>query len=99
MNPSEPSRIYLQIPDDCTDYADAAKGEVTWCVDRINGRDIEYVRLPDAARVIAEKMREIADEVDSEGNLRITMNGGDVYRTAASTIEREFTEPTEASKP
>lgn len=44
---SAPDRIYLQIPDDCMDYDDAAKGEVSWCVDRINEGDIEYVRAPE----------------------------------------------------
>ena len=39
-----PKKIYLQVPDDCDDYEDAAKGEVTWCADSINERDIAYVR-------------------------------------------------------
>ena len=55
---SAPKLIDLQVPDDCDDYDDAAKGEVSWCVDKINADDVEYVR--------ADVMREeVADEIDA----------------------------------
>ena len=35
------------------------------------------------ARAFAEVLEAVGDEFDSEGSLRITMNGGDIYRTPA----------------
>lgn len=43
---SAPDRIYLQVPDDCDSFEDAERGEVSWCRDKINDGDIEYVRTP-----------------------------------------------------
>ena len=49
-----PERIYLQIPDDCDGYGDAAKGEMTWCKDQINEGDIEYL-LASTARLLPSR--------------------------------------------
>ena len=41
-----PEKIYLQIGDDCPDDIDFKDlHEVTWCVDKINDNDIEYMRV------------------------------------------------------
>lgn len=53
---SAPTRIYLQVPDDCVDYDDAAKGEVTWCADSINPADVEYVLASEAREIIASEL-------------------------------------------
>lgn len=41
---SAPEKIYLQVPDEAEDFEDAEKGEMTWCRDKINEKDVEYVR-------------------------------------------------------
>jgi len=41
-----PDKIYLQIGDETPDDVDFKNlDEVTWCSDRINEKDIEYVRV------------------------------------------------------
>jgi hypothetical protein len=39
-----PETIYLQVGDDEDDFNEAQLcGEITWCCDKINDTDIEYV--------------------------------------------------------
>ena len=39
-----PKKIFLQVPDDCEDYEDAAKGEVTWSTPREEGEAADTTR-------------------------------------------------------
>lgn len=42
-----PNKIYLQIGEDAelaVDYREFSRDDITWCEDRINDNDIEYVR-------------------------------------------------------
>jgi hypothetical protein len=43
-----PKTIYLQIGKDCSDEDFNDLSEVSWCAERINENDIEYVVLKDA---------------------------------------------------
>lgn len=49
-----PNRIFLQIGEDSTPEDDFEKialdGSVTWCSDRVNGSDIEYVLAKQSAK-------------------------------------------------
>lgn len=39
-----PKTIYLQVGEDVDDYDDVSWADATWCIDKINDSDIEYVR-------------------------------------------------------
>ena len=44
-----PNKIYLQV---CEEHGVGCSDEVTWCVDRINDSDVEYVLLDRAAQLL-----------------------------------------------
>ncbi len=51
-----PTKIYLQLgpqaPDETDDFNEASKdGAVSWCADKVDGHDIEYIHK-DAAQMI-----------------------------------------------
>jgi hypothetical protein len=68
-------------------------------------REAEKFTLPDAARVIAERMAEHAERImhagdgDGIGGFVGRQVQGGAFQDAARWIEREFTEPPEVSKP
>ena len=45
----------------CEGYADAARGEVTWCADRIHERDVAYVRADLAVPTLTIEVWEDVD--------------------------------------
>jgi hypothetical protein len=45
-----PERIWLQTHDDHGDLNDPLDGTVTWCADRQNETDVEYVRADELER-------------------------------------------------
>ena len=48
-----PERIYLQVsPEDVEEPQDLDSGEVTWCEDRQNDSDVEYVRTDRIAALL-----------------------------------------------
>lgn len=47
MSKPAPERIYLQTDDEGYEEANAL-GDLTWCADKINETDVEYVRVTSA---------------------------------------------------
>ncbi len=47
-----PEYIYLQVEDDEGNRIDASTGEITWCRDRINYSDVEYVKAESLQHII-----------------------------------------------
>ena len=50
-----PDKIYLQITDDEGEHSD----EITWCVDKINDDDVEYIRVN--KQRVTKTLRKAAD--------------------------------------
>lgn len=65
-----PERIFLQHDPEDTGEPFSEAHEVTWCIDRINDTDCEYVRA-DVQKRAAEIMREMA-----VGLMAISIAGG-----------------------
>lgn len=61
---SWPARIWLQRPEGGL-YAEHAEGEVTWCRDKINQEDVEYVRIDlfNSLRVQLKKRTAVSEDV------------------------------------
>ena len=63
-----PKKIYLQNEDGAHPDCDTYYGEgVTWCEDKINKHDVEYIR----ADLVNEKVRHIAKQAVEEERLKL----------------------------
>lgn len=70
-----PDKIYLQICGDCPGE-DSCKDckfkdledNVTWCLDRIFERDVEYVRKDYLLKFVNKKLQESTDRLDFHAN-------------------------------
>lgn len=63
-----PLKIYLQIGDEHDD------GAVTWCQDRINDDDIEYILSTFAAVTVNEGLDQLTQALETSRELKIKLN-------------------------
>jgi len=55
-----PDKIYLQI--DEIEHKDSTFEAVTWCKDRINDSDVEYIRVDNVLKSLNDELKKMPDE-------------------------------------
>ena len=85
MSDEAPRMIYLQVDGGGYDHDSADRGAVTWCEDKINENDIEYVRADEivvGTKVGAYTITAMVERLPN-GNKRVTaINGYEMYLAA-----------------
>ncbi len=87
MKKQIPDKIYLQV-DAGEDGEISDSSGVTWCVDRINDSDIEYVRAK--MMTISEFVKQV--EARAEEKMLITHKLEGAHYAAMKEVEKEYEE-------
>lgn len=63
-----PKEIYLQLSDEPITYAEASKGDISWCVDKVFEHDVKYV-LSTESTLDAVNASDSVDAKNATGDL------------------------------